>query len=128
MSEKPRLITLLVTVLIMGACKDDPPPFPLAGSWSAEALIVSDSLWDVETSPVSLDLGKDGRYRLQWYGNRSESGQWRVDHPQLHVRPKGQKSRSMEILHIGSDSLSLRGQVGEQETVIAFRKHAATSD
>lgn len=124
MTLLPRTCTFLaLSALLMLSCNDTPSPFPLEGSWSATSLIVSDSIWEVETSPVSLDLGEDGHYHLLWYGNRSETGKWHVDHPRLIIKPKDQKSRSMEILYVGVDSLALQGRVDDQRTVLAFKRH-----
>lgn len=109
--------------LILISCREEKPPFPLEGSWNASSLIVSDSLWDVETTPVSLQLESRGRYHLQWFGNRSETGRFHINYPSLFIRPEGEGERTMRILFVDQDSLALQGIVDEKKTVLSFRKH-----
>lgn len=112
-----------ILLLLAQACQQPVPAPLLAGHWQAVTLVVADSIWDVELTPVHLHLQEsNGEYQFDWYSGVQENGQFQVDFPRLYIQRTGGERRMMEILHLEADSLLLQGQLSDMEVRLGFRR------
>lgn len=116
------LLVLCFSALFFVQCTQKESPYPLEGTWQAFSLTIADSVWNVETTPVSLLLDHEGNYTLQWFGGQQEYGKWEVDYPQFHIKPTDGKKQVMHLNQIEIDTFELRGQVQNQSTVLGFHR------
>ncbi|MBP6183768.1 MAG: hypothetical protein KA479_02435 [Saprospiraceae bacterium] len=85
---------------------------------------MEDSVWQVETTPISLAFDANSDYKLEWYGGVEEIGQWTIDYPSLFIRPDGKKKEIMQIIKMQMDTLVIQGQLQNKSTILSFYRIA----
>lgn len=107
---------------LMVSCQQQELPSDLVGSWKAQSLVVSDSVWEVDIVPITLDLDADGQFTLHWYGGITESGKFTWSNNWMGIQSPDRGRRKLRVTHFGMDSLALAGTLQDQRTEIGFTK------
>lgn len=115
-----RMSLWLVFMTLFAACQSPAIHEDLPGEWQAVSLVVQDSVWNVETDPVKLNLGEDMKYHLLWYSGEEEIGEWEYKPPHLIIKSEPTGKRFLTIIDIQRDSLVLQGLQEARSVQLGF--------
>lgn len=102
------------------SCSNKYAEAELHGQWKV-------SQWKVESSgklisnKMDMDFNAEGEYTID-YGPKKETGKYWIVDDYLHTHGKGLSEKSVRILGLTSDSLTIQmNRAGEMEKVILLR-------
>lgn len=115
-------VTLFIIIFLIGCNTSQNTNSDVIGQWGLSDLVVSDSIWQVETEPVTLIIDDKGAFQLNWYGGVTQNGEYNLSKSRLIIEDKENKARYLDILRSTPDSLILNGILNDQEVKMSFRR------